>query len=158
MPSTEPFPRAAARSPGPAGSCPPGRQAPVPQAAYDLLHLAARGLAASAVATTPGEQYAEAHLAALRAASAVLAARARPARIRRGPCSVWALLPEVAPELGEWAAFFAAGAGKRAAAAAGLPVVTTREADDLLRDCATFLALAETTLGLDHQVTLPLTG
>ncbi len=134
------------------------RHAPVPQASFDLLHLAARGLAAAATATTSGERYAEAHLASLRAASAVLAARARPARVRRGPSSVWSLLPEVAPELGEWSAFFAAGAGKRAAAEAGLPVVTTREADDLLRDSATFLALVETTLGLDHQVALPLTG
>lgn len=131
---------------------------PVPQATFDLLHLAARGLAASVVALTAEERYVEAHLAALRSASAVLAARARPARVRRGPCSVWELLPEVAPELGEWSAFFAAGAGKRAAAEAGLPVVSTREADDLLRDSTSFLALVETTLGLDHQVALPLTG
>lgn len=131
---------------------------PVPRASFDLLRLSARGLASSAVATTAGERYAEAHLAALRAAAAVLAARARPARVRRGPSSVWVMLPEVAPELGEWAGFFAAGAGKRAAAEAGLPVVSTREADDMLRDCATFLALAETTLGLAHQVALPLTG
>ncbi|HYN66790.1 MAG TPA: SAV_6107 family HEPN domain-containing protein [Ornithinibacter sp.] len=134
------------------------RHAPVPQASFDLLHLAARGLAVAATASTAGERYAEAHLASLRAASAVLAARAQPARVRRGPSSVWSLLPEVAPELGEWSAFFAAGAGKRAAAEAGLPVVSTREADDLLRDSATFLALVETTLGLDHQVALPLTG
>jgi len=59
------------------------------------------------------------------------------------------LLTEVAPELGEWAAFFAAGAGKRAAAEAGVTrAVTGREADDLLRDAGTFLALVETTLGL----------
>jgi SAV_6107-like HEPN len=137
--------------------------APIPQASFDLLHLAARGLAAAALHVGPepatvGERYAEAHLAALRAASAVLAARARPARVRRGPSSVWTLLPEVAPELVEWSAFFAAGAGKRAAAEAGLPVVSAREADDLVRDATHFLALVETTLGLDHQVTLPLTG
>ena len=93
------------------------RHAPVPQASFDLLHLAARGLAAATLRTGPdpatvGERYAEAHLAALRAASAVLAARARPARVRRGPSSVWTLLPEVAPELVEWSAFFAAGAGQ----------------------------------------------
>ncbi|MDT7544455.1 MAG: hypothetical protein QOE99_565, partial [Actinomycetota bacterium] len=62
----------------------------------------------------------------------------------------------VAPELGEWAAFFAAGARKRAAAEAGLPAaVTPREADDLVRDAETFLAVVETTLGLDgHQLLL----
>jgi HAD superfamily hydrolase (TIGR01490 family) len=42
-------------------------------------------------------------------------------------------------------AFFAAGAGKRAAAEAGLTrAVSGREADDLLRDAQTFLALVET--------------
>jgi len=55
----------------------------------------------------------------------------------------------VAPALAEWAAFFAAGAAKRAAAEAGLPrAVTTREADDLLRDSETFLALVEEALGV----------
>jgi len=55
----------------------------------------------------------------------------------------------VAPALAEWAAFFAAGAAKRAAAEAGLPrAVTTREADDLLRDSETFLGLVEEALGV----------
>jgi hypothetical protein len=68
---------------------------------------------------------------------------------------VWVLLPDVAPELGEWSVFFAAGAAKRAAAEAGLSrVVSPREADDLLRDAASFLALVETTLGFTHQPAL----
>jgi hypothetical protein len=33
--------------------------------------------------------------------------------------------------------------------------VSAREADDLLRDSATFLALAETTIGVMHQPALP---
>ena len=75
---------------------------------------------------------------------------------RKGPRSAWVLLSEVAPELGEWAAFFASGAGKRAAAEAGLPrAVSHREADDLLRDAETFIALVETTLGMDQQAVLP---
>ncbi len=58
------------------------------------------------------------------------------------------LLGQVAPELGEWATFFAAGAAKRAAAEAGLShAVTEREADDLVRDVAAFLAVVETGLG-----------
>jgi hypothetical protein len=62
----------------------------------------------------------------------------------------------VAPEFAEWATFFAAGASKRAAAEAGSTrAVTEREADDLLRDAQTFLALVETTLGLAHQPVLP---
>jgi hypothetical protein len=107
-------------------------------------------------AETPAERYATAHLAALRATAAVLAARARPddARSRR-PTSAWVLLTGVAPELGEWATYFAAGADKRAAALAGLrTAVTAREADDLLRDAHTFLALVETTLGLLPDVSV----
>lgn len=120
--------------------------------ALGLLDQARRGLREASTLTLPAERYATAHLAALRGAAAVLAARTRPTdpRLRRRrPTSAWVLLTEVAPELGEWAAFFAAGAAKRAAAEAGVTrAVTGREADDLLRDAATFLALVETTLGL----------
>jgi hypothetical protein len=73
------------------------------------------------------------------------------------PRSVWELLPRVEPALAEWAAFFAAGARKRAAAEAGLPrAVSAREADDLLRDAETFLTLAEDALGVPGQPLLPL--
>ena len=135
------------------------RSAPVPTASYELLDVARHGLSLSAMAETAAERYAAAHLAALRAAAAVLASRARPAGSRRGPRSVWVVLPQVAPELGEWAAFFAAGAGKRASAEAGMiGVVTVREADDLLRDAGSFVALVETILGLPHQSAFPLVG
>jgi hypothetical protein len=120
-------------------------------AALDLLARARAGLEQAAASSEPAARYVAAHLAALRGAAAVLAARARPddSPRRRRPRSVWVLLTEIAPEFGEWAAFFAAGAGKRAAAEAGLNrSVTLREADDLLRDAATFLALVETTLGV----------
>jgi SAV_6107-like HEPN len=132
-------------------------------AALDLVALSRRGLIEADLLTLPGERYATAHLAALRAAAAVLAARARPATSRPGrprrPASAWVLLTEVAPELTEWSAFFAAGAGKRAAAEAGLSrAVTAREADDLRRDAETFLAVVETTLGLSHQAVLSATG
>jgi hypothetical protein len=67
------------------------------------------------------------------------------------------VLADLAPELGEWAGYFASGAGKRAAAEAGLPrAVTARQADDLLRDADAFLALVCATLGLPHQQ--PLAG
>ena len=110
-----------------------------------LLGLAHEGLGEARATASPGERYALAHLAALRAAAAVLSCRAHESRTR--PTSAWALLSKVAPELGEWAQFFAAGAEKRAAAEAGLAgVVTPREADDLLRDAECFLQLVETTL------------
>ncbi|HEX7107087.1 MAG TPA: SAV_6107 family HEPN domain-containing protein [Acidothermaceae bacterium] len=136
-------------------------RAPVPAATHQLLAAARHGLHEAAAATRPNERYAAAHLAALRCAAAVLATRARPAaqtsRRDRRLRSAWVLLSEVAPEFGEWAAFFAAGAAKRAAAEAAIEgVVTTREADDLLRDVETFLALTETTVGLAHQPALRL--
>lgn len=123
-----------------------------------LLASAQAGLVEAAGLPVAADRYAAAHLAALRTAAAVLAVRARPPRsgVRRSrPTSAWVMLTAVAPELGEWASFFATGAHKRAAAQAGLPVVvTTREADDLLRDAQTFLALVSTTLGLSHQPAL----
>lgn len=133
--------------------------APTALPAGTLLALARRGLVEASSTERPGERYATAHLAALRAAASVLACRARPASTssrRSRPTSAWVLLTAVAPELGEWAAFFAAGARKRAAAEAGLPTaVTPREADDLVRDAETFLSVVETTLGLDgHQLLL----
>lgn len=122
--------------------------------ANTLLSLARRGLLEAADAGTAAERYAAAHLAALRAAAAVLACRARPvgSTRRSRPTSAWVLLAAVAPELAEWAQFFAAGASKRAAAEAGLAgAVTAREADDLLRDAEQFLLLVEVTLGLSSQ-------
>ena len=73
----------------------------------------------------------------------------RPRRRRRPQKNAWVLLAEVAPELAEWATFFAAGAAKRAAAEAGSTrAVTEREADDLVRDADRFLAVVEQALGL----------
>ena len=120
----------------------------LPAAAGQLLEQARRGLAEAAGHTDPRQRYATAHLGALRAAAAVLAARTRPEGGRRRPRSAWVLLGQVAPELGEWATFFAAGAAKRAAAEAGLSrAVTEREADDLVRDVGAFLAVVENALG-----------
>jgi hypothetical protein len=124
-----------------------------PASAMSLLQTARRGLVEAAESAAPALRYVAAHLAALRAAAAVLAARANPGGGGRGkPRSVWVLLPEAEPELREWAAFFAAGAGKRAAAEAGLPrAVTADEADELLRDAEIFVSVVETTLGVHGQ-------
>jgi hypothetical protein len=122
---------------------------PLPPAAAQLLDQARAALTeAAGIASDPPRRYATAHLGALRGAAAVLAARTRPEAGRRRPRSAWVLLEQVAPELGEWAAFFAAGAAKRAAAEAGLSrAVTEREADDLVRDVGGFLAVVEHCLG-----------
>ncbi len=125
--------------------------APVSSAGLDLVMSARRSLTEAMLAQAPSARYAAAHLAALRAAAAVLAARSQPVGRRRRVRSVWVLLPEVAAEFTEWATFFAAGARKRAAAEAGVACVSEREADDLLRDADTFLARVVGSLGLPHQ-------
>jgi SAV_6107-like HEPN len=130
----------------------------VAPSALALLESARQGLAGAECDPSAAGRYVGAHLAALRAAAAIVAARAEPASPKRKrPQSVWELLPRVEPALSEWAAFFAAGAGKRAAAEAGLPrAVTAREADERLRDAATFVSLAESALGVPAQSLLPL--
>jgi hypothetical protein len=132
----------------------------VAPSALALLESARQGLADAGGQAGPGARYVSAHLAALRAAAAIVAARPAPGPPprRKLPRSVWELLPRVEPALAEWAAFFAAGARKRAAAEAGLPrAVSAREADDLLRDAETFLSLAEEVLGVPaRQPLLPL--
>jgi SAV_6107-like HEPN len=99
----------------------------LPAAAVTLLEQAHRGLSEATGCTDARQRYATAHL---------------------GARSAWVLLGQIAPELGEWATFFAAGAAKRAAAEAGLShAVTDREADDLVRDVGAFLIVVENHLG-----------
>ena len=122
----------------------------LPATTHNYLLRSAESLSEAVAATDVATRYACAHVAALRAAAALLSARARPTGTRRrAQKNAWVLLSEVAPELGEWATFFAAGAAKRAAAEAGSSrAVTEREADDLVRDADRFLALVEQSLGL----------
>jgi hypothetical protein len=133
----------------------------VPAASFAYLERSASSLREALTSTDVGMRYAHAHVAALRATAALLAARARPAARagRRGrpvQRNAWVLLAEVAPEFAEWAAFFAAGAAKRAAAEAGSRrAVTEREADDLVRDADRFLALVEESLGLTRHLPVP---
>jgi SAV_6107-like HEPN len=130
---------------------------PVSTAARMLLERSRTGLLQACDARSPGERYVTAHLAALRAAAAVLAVRSRPGG-RGGPRSVWEVMSRIAPELGEWASFFASTASRRAAIEAGrTDVVSPREADDLLRDAEAFHHLVESALGLPYQQVLPLT-
>lgn len=129
-------------------------------ASIDLLGGALRSLDAAITSSRAGEKYVAAHLAALRAAAALLAAYARPNSPRKSnrgrPTSVWTLVIKVAPEFTEWAQYFAAGAGKRAAAEVGLGgAVTPREADDLVRDAHEFIDLVSEKLGVSRQLTLP---
>lgn len=154
----QPLPPAAA--PAPAGAAGPAedvhpvsRRTGAPPAALDLLAQARAGLAESERLDEPGERYATAHLAALRTASAVLAVRGRPEPTPRGRQrirSVWEVLPEIAPELSEWGALFAAGAERRARAEAGIPgAASPEEAAELAGEAGVFLRLVERLLGLE---------
>ncbi|RLV48949.1 chromosome segregation protein SMC [Nocardioides mangrovicus] len=122
----------------------------LPAATHSYLDLAAASLAEAAACHDVPTRYATAHVAALRATAALLAARAEPTVERRRPQrNAWVLLAQVAPELAEWATLFAAGADKRAAAQAGSRrAVTAREADDLVREADRFLAVVEQSLGV----------
>ncbi|WP_127782488.1 SAV_6107 family HEPN domain-containing protein [Rhodococcus sp. X156] len=109
------------------------------RAAAALLEQAEVGLQQARRAAAVELRFSQAQLAALRAGAAVLATRAQPicagaAPVRSRPNSVWLLLGRVAPELGEWSEFFAAQAVTRS--------ITTRDADDLLRQAEQFLGLA----------------
>ena len=113
------------------------------QAAADLLAAAAEMLADAAASPAPAQRYSRAYVAALRTAAAVVAVSAHGGAVDSRPRSVWTLMARLTPELGEWAEFFALLAGRRIAAEAGVPgAVNQRQADDLVRDAATFLSQA----------------
>jgi len=132
----------------------------IPAATFGYLERSAASLREAITSSDPGMRYVHAHVSALRATAALLAARARPAlpgRRSRPQRNAWVLLAQVAPELTEWATFFSAGAAKRAAAEAGSSrAVTEREADDLVRDADRFLAVVEESLGLSRHLPVPM--
>lgn len=122
----------------------------------DLLRVRATLLEAE-LAGRPADRYLAAHLAALRTGAVVLAVRARPSRRPSRPRNAWQLLAEVAPELAEWAGFFAAEEGKREVVRVGATtIVSGRQANDLLREAETFLRVVER--GLARGAAAPLTA
>lgn len=116
---------------------PIGQQDPV----SELLATAQDALRRAEWAPSAALRYELAYLAALRCGAAVLARRARPRSLRTRPRGMWALLARTAPELGEWAGFFAVCGTQACALAEGRAAVSVRQADDLLRDAADFLAV-----------------
>ncbi len=109
----------------------------------DLTDPLAAAIATAETAERPAERYLLAHAAALRIAAEALAGRPRARGVLRtidgAPRHVWAVLPLVAPELGEWAEYFAALELKRRTVEAGaVALVSEREADDLVRDARAF--------------------
>ncbi|WP_326638221.1 SAV_6107 family HEPN domain-containing protein [Streptosporangium sp. NBC_01755] len=111
----------------------------------------------AAAARTSAARYVAAHLAALRAAAAVLAARPRPMEGRRRRLrSAWELLPQAEPRLAGWAPYFETSAAKRAAAEAGLTrTVSSRDAEELISEAERFVTEVESLLGLPAQPVLP---
>lgn len=126
---------------------------PIGPAVFDLLGRSHLTLESACRTSDVAERYRDAHLGALRAAAALVAARSVPSP-RSRPRSVWQVLPRIAPELGEWAAFFAACSTRRSAIDRGEPV-SVREADDLLRQAEMFLEIVQDTLGVPATMPLP---
>jgi hypothetical protein len=116
---------------------------PAAPAVVALLAQAGRGLAEARREHEPSERFTGAYLSALRAAAAVLAAKGRPHRGRAKPASVWMLLESAAPDLREWALYFASNSATQAAVQAGITGrLTVAMADDLLRQSEQFVELA----------------
>lgn len=121
--------------------CPRMSPRPAPAVGvHDLLEVLARAqrsIDEAALVPHAADRYLAAQLAAQQVAGVVLAARG--ARLGRGPKDPWDALAAVAPECGEWAGYFAAIQPRRRAVAAGVrAIVSTREADDLVRDAQGF--------------------
>lgn len=118
-------------------------------AALDLLDRAHATLLQAAQATMATDRYVLAHLGALRAAAALMAARPEGRRGRRSTVrNVWQAISRLAPELGEWSTYLAWCADRRHEIETDGARVERREADDLLRSAQTFVGLVEAALGL----------
>ncbi|MBE9373118.1 hypothetical protein IQ251_01520 [Saccharopolyspora sp. HNM0983] len=127
-----PRPRHAADEPG---TSPPPE---APAGAFSALLDARSRWHAAESAADPRARFVDAHAAALRAATALVVARAECLE-RPRPAGVWALLAEAAPELADWAEFLAGHSNRRALAESGVPVVTGPQADRLLVQSREFL-------------------
>jgi hypothetical protein len=115
------------------------RPAPIPVATAQLLARADAELLAARVSPDADDRFVHAHLAALRAATALVVAWGALTK-RRGPRAVWELLARTAPEFEAWTAYFASGAKERADVEAGVPgVVSEKRAGELLATAEDFV-------------------
>lgn len=116
---------------------------PAPPEAASLLTQAGQGLAEVGRESTAVGRFVAAYASALRAGAAILAAKGRPHRRAAKPQSTWTLLAEAAPEVRQWAEYFAAHSTTHAAAQAGITRrVSAESAEELRRRTADFVALA----------------
>ena len=126
---------------------------PVTGPVLDLVERSRTGLRAACHAQGAGERFGLAHQAAVRGAAALLAAEA-PAPARSRPRSVWDSVARCAPELTEWSVFLAAAGRRKLAVDRGSVEMTSREADDLVRQAEVFLDLVLGHLGLPVQASV----
>lgn len=114
-----------------------------PRVAESLLCQAREQLDRAGAAADPAARFTAAYRAAHRAGAAVLVSRGRPHRGRERPESVWRLLEATAPELTQWAAYFAGHSARHAAARAGITRrITPDAAAGLCRRAEEFVLLA----------------
>ncbi|MBV9171039.1 MAG: hypothetical protein JOZ81_13245 [Chloroflexi bacterium] len=124
-------------------SQPAAKKPPAPEAVR-LFARARRLLRDAARAGTATDRFGLAHLAALRVAAAVIAARSRASSRPRRLQNAWALLETTAPELAEWTSYFTRSAATRAAIDQGeISEVSQDDADEQMRAAAEFLKRAE---------------
>lgn len=116
----------------------------MPSAAAELLQSAWQCMRYAERVADVNLRFSLAHRSALRAAAAVLAVGARvvpagtaPAMSR--PQNVWLLMQAVAPELAEWADYYSSATPMKQAAESGAPVITSRMADDAVREAVQFI-------------------
>ncbi len=114
--------------------------------ALALLEQSRQCLAEAYAAELAAARYVTSQDAAMRAAAALVAGHARGGRSPRQ--DLWPLLANHAPELGEWADFFALAAVRRQEIESRTARVSVREADDLLRAAETFVEAVTITLGM----------
>jgi hypothetical protein len=121
----------------------------LPATTHVYLARSADSLQEAVETTDPAQRFSSAHVAALRAAAAWLAARAKPALGSRRQRNAWVLLADTSEEMASWASYFASGASQRAAAEAGATgAVSEIDATTLLEAADRFLAVVEESLGL----------
>ena len=109
-----------------------------------LITRAEQELAQVTSGQDPQEAFLHAHMAALRAAAAVLELQVVPGGRRRRVRSAWEQLAEVGPQWQEWADYFAQGAAVRAAIESGRTAhLSPAEADEVVAAAADFLEQAQ---------------
>lgn len=126
--------------------------ASLPAAVADLVGSAWQCMRYAERVADANLRFSLSHRSALRMAAAVLAAHlptlgSREPAPPAGTPSVWVLVCRVAPALAEWAGYYSRQTGLKQAAEAGSPVITSRMADDAVREACQFIHDAVTVLG-----------